>query len=74
MSATGALIVRAWHDVPDGSLRARVRATSDVTLGTSTYIAAGSADELHRLLDRWLASLDRDHSPNEPGREQIEPS
>ena len=58
MSPAGVLTVRAWREEADGSLRARVSATSDILAVKASTSVAGSAAELHLILDRWLATFE----------------
>jgi hypothetical protein len=54
--ADGVLVVSAWTQGPRGGLLARVTMSSKDS--TSVVRVAASPDDLHAVIDEWLASLD----------------
>ena len=54
--AEGVLVVSAWTQGPHGGLLARV--TMSRKDSTSVVRVAASPDDLHAVIDEWLASLD----------------
>ena len=54
----GLLVVRAWHeDGAEKSLRARITEIGDLESPEEVIRYAGSREELHAVLDRWLDRL-----------------
>lgn len=79
MTRTGVLLIRAWKEDADDSLRARVTAVADVRTCAPLELVIGTAPELHRALDDWLETLEPRSSrgpaafdaPREPGRMSV---
>lgn len=54
----GLLVVRAWREDPaEPSLRARITEIADLESPEEVVRLAGTREELHAALDRWLDRL-----------------
>lgn len=51
---TGVLVVRAWTETADRSVRARITSTLDLDGGTETSQAAASAEEILTAVRTWI--------------------
>jgi hypothetical protein len=50
------LVVRAWRE-ESGELRVRITEVPDLAMPAERVSLAGTRDELHSALDRWLDHL-----------------
>jgi hypothetical protein len=54
----GLLLIRAWREDPaEPSLRARITEIADLESPEEVVRSAGTREELHAALDRWLDRL-----------------
>ena len=51
---TGVLVVRAWTETADRSVRARITSTLDVEGGAQNSQAAASAEEILTAVRKWI--------------------
>lgn len=54
----GLLVIQAWREDPaEPSLRARITEIADLESPEEVVRSAGTREELHAVLDRWLDRL-----------------
>jgi hypothetical protein len=57
LDRTGVMVVRVWIERSDGSLRARLTETLDLTTHEETSCAASSAEEIVEIVSRWVQAF-----------------